>query len=102
MVPTVVKPLRRVGCANPYNGINGSNTLSAALKRRIATLIATLSLQSACELGARDPDFAWPVFRAFWAELTKPGLGRPPVMTSRQIPSIFATDCRSSAGNTTY
>lgn len=36
------------------------------------------TLTRLCELGARDPDVAWPVFQAFWSEITKEGL--PPVM----------------------
>lgn len=39
---------------------------------------ADTTLTRLCELGARDPDVAWPVFQAFWAEITKAGL--PPVM----------------------
>lgn len=29
---------------------------------------------------AKETDHAWPVFRAFWAELTTPGVPRPPVL----------------------
>ncbi|EON66758.1 hypothetical protein W97_06004 [Coniosporium apollinis CBS 100218] len=36
-----------------------------------------LTLDRLCELGARDPDIAWPIFQALWKELTAPG--RPPV-----------------------
>lgn len=32
------------------------------------------------ELGSRDPDVAWPVFQAFWAEITK--AGRPPILVT--------------------
>ncbi|EKD15530.1 mitochondrial 37S ribosomal protein mS29 [Drepanopeziza brunnea f. sp. 'multigermtubi'] len=31
-----------------------------------------------CELGARDPEIAWPMFEAFWSELATPG--HPPVL----------------------
>jgi small subunit ribosomal protein S29 len=37
-----------------------------------------ITLTRLCELGARDPEVAWPVFLALWAELTAPG--RPPIM----------------------
>lgn len=37
-----------------------------------------ISVSRLCELGARDPDVAWPVFQAVWAELT--AAGRPPVL----------------------
>jgi small subunit ribosomal protein S29 len=41
-------------------------------------LQSNISLSRLCELGARDPDVAWPVFQAFWAELMAEG--RPPVL----------------------
>jgi small subunit ribosomal protein S29 len=31
-----------------------------------------------CELGAREPDYAWPIFQAFWSEITAEG--RPPIL----------------------
>jgi len=43
-------------------------------------LQSNISLSRLCELGARDPDVAWPVFQAFWAELMAEG--RPPVLLS--------------------
>ncbi|KAL1305645.1 hypothetical protein AAFC00_007239 [Neodothiora populina] len=36
-----------------------------------------ISLARFCELGARDPDLAWPFYLAFWKEIT--GAGRPPI-----------------------
>jgi small subunit ribosomal protein S29 len=42
------------------------------------TLPSNISLARLCELGARDPDVAWPVFQAFWSEIT--AKGRPPVL----------------------
>ncbi|KAF8866643.1 hypothetical protein BDZ45DRAFT_720188 [Acephala macrosclerotiorum] len=39
---------------------------------------SNISLARLCELGARDPDVAWPVFLAFWSEIT--ARGRPPVL----------------------
>lgn len=36
------------------------------------------TLARLCELGARDPDISWPIFQAFWAEITGPA--RPPVL----------------------
>ena len=37
-----------------------------------------ISLFRLCELGARDPDIAWPIFQALWSELTLEG--RPPIL----------------------
>jgi small subunit ribosomal protein S29 len=37
-----------------------------------------ISLARLCELGAREPDYAWSVFEAFWSEITAEG--RPPVL----------------------
>lgn len=45
-----------------------------------------ISLDRFADLGARDPDIAWPVFQALWAELTQPskpekdGFARPAVL----------------------
>ncbi|PQE31082.1 mitochondrial ribosomal protein [Rutstroemia sp. NJR-2017a WRK4] len=39
---------------------------------------SNISLTRLCELGARDPEIAWPMFQAFWAEIT--AAGRPPVL----------------------
>jgi small subunit ribosomal protein S29 len=39
-----------------------------------------ISLERLCELGSQDPDIAWPIFKAFWSEITAPG--RPPVLVS--------------------
>ncbi|TVY31334.1 37S ribosomal protein S23, mitochondrial, partial [Lachnellula subtilissima] len=36
------------------------------------------TLTRLCELGARDSDVAWPIFQAFWSEITAPG--RPPIL----------------------
>ncbi|PMD19641.1 hypothetical protein NA56DRAFT_724186 [Hyaloscypha hepaticicola] len=41
---------------------------------------SNISLSRLCELGARDPDVAWPIFQAFWAELMAEGM--PPVLLS--------------------
>lgn len=37
-----------------------------------------ITLLRLCELGARDPEVAWPIFQAFWAEITAEG--RPPIL----------------------
>lgn len=37
-----------------------------------------ISLARLCELGARDPEIAWPFYQALWSELTSPG--RPPIV----------------------
>ncbi|CAD6441511.1 8f4ebdc5-09fd-4852-8a71-ab544154fde7 [Sclerotinia trifoliorum] len=39
-----------------------------------------ISLLRLCELGAREPDYSWPIFQAFWKEITAEG--RPPVLMS--------------------
>jgi small subunit ribosomal protein S29 len=42
-----------------------------------------MSLDSFAEIGAQDPDRAWPIFQALWNELTVPNKGaivRPPVL----------------------
>jgi small subunit ribosomal protein S29 len=41
-------------------------------------LQSNISLSRLAELGARDPDIAWPIFRAFWKEITSPG--RPSIL----------------------
>lgn len=38
----------------------------------------TVTLARLCELGARDPEFSWAIFEAFWTEITQ--AGRPPMM----------------------
>jgi len=49
---------------------------------------SNISLDRFAELGANDPDLAWPVWQALWSELTAPsqpeqnGLYRPPVFVS--------------------
>ncbi|TGO83698.1 hypothetical protein BPOR_0605g00030 [Botrytis porri] len=37
-----------------------------------------LSLLRLCELGAQEPDHSWPIFQAFWKEIT--AADRPPVL----------------------
>ena len=47
-----------------------------------------ISLSRFADLGARDPELAWPIWQALWSELTTPsqttgeGLQRPPVLVS--------------------
>jgi len=50
---------------------------------------ANISLSRFVELGAQDPDLAWPIWQALWLELTTPsqseskdGLQRPPVLVT--------------------
>lgn len=46
-------------------------------------LQSNISLDRLADLGARDPDIAWPVFQALWTELTTPATAdvkRPPIM----------------------
>jgi small subunit ribosomal protein S29 len=39
---------------------------------------SNISLSRLAELGARDPEVAWPIFQAFWSEIT--AAGRPPIL----------------------
>lgn len=44
---------------------------------------SNISLDRLAELGARDPDIAWPIFQALWTELTTPSteeVKRPPIL----------------------
>jgi small subunit ribosomal protein S29 len=49
---------------------------------------SNISLYRFADLGARDPELAWPIWQALWSELTTPsqsqgeGLQRPPVLMS--------------------
>jgi small subunit ribosomal protein S29 len=49
---------------------------------------SNISLYRFADLGARDPELAWPIWQALWSELTAPsqsqgeGLQRPPVLMS--------------------
>lgn len=49
-----------------------------------------VTLTRLCELGARDPDVAWPVFQAFWSEITAEG--RPPVLMCMDSVSFAMQD----------
>jgi small subunit ribosomal protein S29 len=70
--------------ANWLSQINKANTtllqdMELSLMHNLPIpLQSNISLSRLCELGARDPDVAWPVFQAFWAELM--AKGRPPVL----------------------
>jgi small subunit ribosomal protein S29 len=46
-------------------------------------LQSNITLSRLAELGVRDPEIAWPVFYAFWTELSKPSTAkhpRPPIL----------------------
>ncbi|POS85614.1 hypothetical protein EPUL_004219 [Erysiphe pulchra] len=43
-----------------------------------ASLESNCSIYRLCELGAREPEFAWPFFLSFWSEITTEG--NPPIM----------------------
>ena len=51
---------------------------------------SNISLARLCELGGRDPDIAWPIFQAFWSEITAPGL--PPVLFALDSLSFIMRD----------
>ncbi|CAL3962105.1 unnamed protein product [Diplocarpon coronariae] len=67
--------ISQIGKANSsvLSKINISKGLTAPI-----TVPAGTSLFRLCELGARDPDIAWPMFQALWKELTIPG--NPPIL----------------------
>jgi small subunit ribosomal protein S29 len=68
--------LSRINKANPilaHMEISLTHSLPIPIQSNI-------SLSRLCELGARDPDVAWPIFQAFWAELMAEGM--PPVLLS--------------------
>jgi small subunit ribosomal protein S29 len=55
------------------------NNLELSLTHNLPIPVqSNISLARLCELGARDSDVAWPIFQAFWSEITAPG--RPPVL----------------------
>jgi small subunit ribosomal protein S29 len=55
------------------------NKLQVTLEHNLPIPIPSeTTLFRLCELGARDPDVAWPIFQAFWAEITAEG--RPPIL----------------------
>ncbi|XMA14434.1 hypothetical protein WAI453_007225 [Rhynchosporium graminicola] len=70
--------------ANLLNQIGKANSivladLNVAQEHNLPIPISTdISLFRLCELGARDPDIAWPIFQALWSELTLKG--RPPIL----------------------
>ncbi|KAF2759339.1 hypothetical protein EJ05DRAFT_485368 [Pseudovirgaria hyperparasitica] len=41
---------------------------------------ANSTLKRLCDLGAQNNEMAWPIFRAVWAELTKPSPTTPPIL----------------------
>lgn len=55
------------------------NSLELSQKHNLPIPIqSNITLLRLCELGALDPDVAWPIFQALWKELTAEG--RPPVL----------------------
>ncbi|KAI1000531.1 hypothetical protein K3495_g7664 [Podosphaera aphanis] len=82
----------------PNSDLWTQNTLSAELLGKIAktnahllgemkvnkthtnlpNLPSNISLYRLCELGAREPEVAWPFFLAFWSEITAEN--KPPIM----------------------
>ncbi|RKF55879.1 37S ribosomal protein S23, mitochondrial [Erysiphe neolycopersici] len=60
-----------------------SNVLRKITVKQAHPTIATslepnCSIYRLCELGAREPEFAWPFFLNFWSEITREG--NPPIM----------------------
>ncbi|KAL5321003.1 hypothetical protein ACEPPN_011813 [Leptodophora sp. 'Broadleaf-Isolate-01'] len=70
--------------ANLLNQIGKANSiiladLTMSKEYSLPTTVPSgISLFRLCELGARDPDIAWPIFQALWSELTLEG--RPPIV----------------------
>lgn len=55
------------------------STLNVSLKHDLPIPVSSkMTLERLAELGSKTPDLAWPIFSAFWAELTAEG--RPPIM----------------------
>ncbi|KAL5345635.1 hypothetical protein ACLOAV_009389 [Pseudogymnoascus australis] len=66
-----------------YSPIPGTSPLQFSQNVYTATLLgqmakANADILSAHVLGARDPEAAWPIFQALWAEITAAGL--PPIL----------------------
>ena len=60
------------------------STLQLSQKHTVPIpLQSNISLDRLADLGARDPDIAWPIFQALWAELTTTSTDsakRPPIL----------------------
>jgi small subunit ribosomal protein S29 len=71
--------------------------LTLSLKHELPIPIPdNITLARLCELGARDPDVAWPIFLALWSELQAPG--RPPILfTLDSLPFIMQNSLYRSA-----
>ena len=59
-------------------------------------LQSNISLDRLADLGARDPDIAWPIFQALWTELTASS-----TETSKRPPILLALDGLGHAMTTT-
>lgn len=81
----VANLLSQIGKAN--NSILSALTLSMEHKSSPIPLQSNISLARLLELGARDPDIAWPLFNIFWREIT--AAGRPPVLMAMDSLSHF-------------
>ncbi|KXJ96030.1 mitochondrial ribosomal death-associated protein 3-domain-containing protein [Microdochium bolleyi] len=71
---TTIKLMQAIHKANPVlnqHKVEGDYLYLPVNISRSMTLAQMLT-------ATKDPEFAWPVFKAFWEELTRPG--RPPVM----------------------
>ncbi|KAI9833460.1 MAG: hypothetical protein M1819_003618 [Sarea resinae] len=55
-------------------------------------LQSNMSLQRLADLGARDPDIAWPIFQALWTELTVPAESASSTSTTTRPPVLLALD----------
>lgn len=68
--------LGAIGKAN--NAVLSGLTISHPHTDLPVPIQANISLARLAELGSRDPEIAWPLFNAFWAEIT--AAGRPPIL----------------------
>ncbi|KUJ22703.1 mitochondrial ribosomal protein [Mollisia scopiformis] len=79
--------LGQIGKAN--NAVLQNTTMRKEYKLPIPVQ-SNISLARLCELGARDPDVAWPIFQAFWSEITNPGR-RPVLICLDSLSNIMQT-----------
>jgi small subunit ribosomal protein S29 len=70
--------------------------LKISQKHDLPDIEDNMSLARLCELGARDREVSWPVFKAFWSEIT--AAGRPPILvTLDSLSHVLQTSMYRSA-----
>jgi small subunit ribosomal protein S29 len=79
--------LAQIGKAN---SVFLQNTKYSGKRTLPFPVAAGISLARLCELGTRDPDAAWAVFQAVWADITMPG--KPPILMTLDGLSYIMAD----------